>query len=68
MDSKKGGRWSDADLLQLKSMIDAGHTIPEIAEALGRTQEATRSKAGQHDWFAYPSFLFKGVKAPSGSH
>ncbi|GAC1576742.1 MAG: hypothetical protein NVS3B5_08440 [Sphingomicrobium sp.] len=52
--------WTDDQLAELKSMIDAGKTIPEIARTLDRTQEATRGKAARESWYAYPSRLFKG--------
>lgn len=52
--------WKPNELAELKAMIDAGRTIPEIARLVGRSQEATRARAAQNGWYAYPSRLFKG--------
>lgn len=46
-----GTPWSADDLLKLKHMIDAGALIPDIARAMGRTQEAIRGQAVKHRWF-----------------
>ena len=59
MSATRRGPWSASELVELKAMIDAGKTIPDIARVIDRTQEATRSKATQHGWYAYPSRLFK---------
>ncbi len=55
--------WTAAEIARLKAMIDEGKTIPEIARALGRTQEATRGRGYRNGWYAYPSRFFTG-RAP----
>lgn len=58
-----GGRdpvWTADEIAALKRMIDDGKTIPEIARALGRSQEATRVRGHRNGWYAYPSRLFTG--------
>lgn len=37
--------WSQADLARMADMLASGGTIPEIAKAMGRSQEAVRNKA-----------------------
>ena len=52
--------WTVDELARLKAMIEGGKTIPEIAQALGRTQEATRVRGYRNGWYAYPSRRFNG--------
>ena len=37
--------WSQEDLAQLAVMLVGGHSIPEIARVMGRSQEAVRNRA-----------------------
>jgi hypothetical protein len=37
--------WSQGDLARLKVMLAGGSTIPEIAKAMGCSQEAVRNRA-----------------------
>ena len=39
-----GVRWTVEDLARVAADFKAGHTIPDIAKAMGRSQEAVRSK------------------------
>lgn len=43
--SKHTKPWHAEDIDQMAEMIFAGRSIPEMAQALGRTQEAVRAKA-----------------------
>jgi hypothetical protein len=52
----RGHPWSDTELQELKSLIDAGRTVPEIARVLDRTQEGVRRRAAMEGWYASPSF------------
>lgn len=52
--------WEAEELETVKTLIDDGKTIPEIARLVGRSQEATRARAAKNGWYAYPSRLFKG--------
>ena len=38
-------RWTAEDQARVAAELKAGRTIPEIAKAMGRSQEAVRSKA-----------------------
>jgi len=40
-------RWTPAEFEQLVAELKAGRTVPEIAKAMGRSQEAIRTKAWQ---------------------
>jgi hypothetical protein len=40
-------RWTDDQFQKLADMLSDGRPIPEIAKALGRSQEAVRNKAWQ---------------------
>ena len=42
--------WHSDDIEQLAELIFAGRTIPEMANALGRSQEAIRKKANDLDF------------------
>jgi hypothetical protein len=37
--------WSQEDLARMADMLAGGHTIPEIAKVMGRSQEAVRNRA-----------------------
>ena len=37
--------WSAKDLAIMTAQIKAGRTIPEVAKAMGRSQEAVRNRA-----------------------
>lgn len=39
--------WHADDIEEMASLIFAGKSIPEMAQALGRTQEAVRTKANE---------------------
>jgi hypothetical protein len=41
------GPWSQDDLDRLAEMIAAGSDVPEIADSMGRTQEAIRNRASK---------------------
>jgi len=58
MNSPRGNRWGEADLHKLKSLIDEGRTVPEIARMLDRTQEGVRRRAAVEGWYASPSLLY----------
>lgn len=40
-----GKRWDDADDRELTSRVAEGQFVPEIARAMGRSQEAVRTRA-----------------------
>jgi hypothetical protein len=40
-----GQKWDDAADAELKARVAAGEMLPDIARAMGRTQEAVRSRA-----------------------
>ena len=62
--SDKGGQpWSPTELEKLKSLIDSGRTVPEIARVLDRTQEGVRRRATLEGWYASPSLLFCPIPA-----
>ena len=37
-------RWSDEDVEDLRRRVDAGQTVRDIANQIGRSQEATRAR------------------------
>jgi hypothetical protein len=41
--------WLSDDIVQMMELIDEGRTIPEMANVLGRSQEAVRTKANDLD-------------------
>jgi hypothetical protein len=49
IDSERNARltWSDADLRELRALIAECVPVREIAERMGRTEYAVRSKASQ---------------------
>ena len=49
LDQERNSRqsWTDADLQELHTLIAAGVPVREIADRLGRTEYAVRSKASQ---------------------
>jgi hypothetical protein len=59
MNRTRQANWTDDELGILKTMIDAGETIPEIAKTMKRTLEVVRGRAARHGWHAYPSRLFR---------
>jgi hypothetical protein len=48
-DTERNARqaWNDKDLRELQSLIAAGVPVREIAERMGRSEYAVRSKASQ---------------------
>lgn len=42
--------WTEEEVRQLRRMIDEGHRLPAIAEALARTPKAVKVKAGKLGW------------------
>jgi hypothetical protein len=42
--------WNADDIEELAALIFVGKTIPQIADALGRSQEAVRTKAHDLDF------------------
>ncbi len=42
--------WHADDIEQMAELIFAGRSIPEMADALGRSQEAVRTKANDLDF------------------
>ena len=58
MNANRGQPWSEAELEMLKSLIDAGRTVPEIARILDRTQEGVRRRAAVEGWYASPSLFY----------
>jgi len=67
MNSPRGNRWGEADLHKLKSLIDEGRTVPEIARILDRTQEGVRRRAAVEGWYASPSLLYWPLPASGDS-
>ena len=65
MNAKRGHPWSDAELQKLKSLIDVGRTVPEIARILDRTQEGVRRRAALEGWYASPSLPHSAIPAKS---
>lgn len=45
----KGESWTDAQVDRLERLADGNTPTPLIADALGRTEEAIRSKASDED-------------------
>ena len=39
--------WCEGDIAQLASLLRDGRSIPEIAERMGRSQEAVRNRAAK---------------------
>ena len=39
--------WTEEDFARLRELLSAGQAIPEVAKAMGRSQEAVRNKAWQ---------------------
>ena len=39
--------WSEKDIAQVARLLRDGHTIPAIAELMGRSQEAVRNRAAK---------------------
>ena len=58
MNGNRSRPWNDTELEKLKSLIDAGHTVLEIARILDRTPEGVRRRAAIEGWYASPSLLF----------
>jgi hypothetical protein len=38
------GPWTDEDHANLRLRVSSGENVPQIAKAMGRTQEATRNR------------------------
>ena len=55
MRANSGQPWSDIEIEKLRSLINGGKTIPEIARILDRTQEGVRGRAAREGWYAVPS-------------
>ena len=58
--------WSQEDLAQLAVMLVGGHSIPEIARVMGRSQEAVRNRVSvaglmkhRRFWVSRPSVKTK---------
>jgi hypothetical protein len=45
-----GRRWTEAELAELKRLLDEGLTNPEIARRLGRTEGAVKGMASAQGW------------------
>jgi hypothetical protein len=58
VNAKRGQPWSEEELEKLKSLIDVGRTVPEIARLLDRTQEGVRRRAAVEGWYASPSLFY----------
>jgi len=52
MNRNSGQPWTESQLQRLRSLIDAGHTVPQIAKTLERSQEGVRNRAAREGWFA----------------
>ena len=58
MSTNRGHPWSETELQTLKSPIDEGRAVPEIAKLLDRSQEAVRRRAAIEGWYASSSLLY----------
>jgi hypothetical protein len=67
VNAKRRLPWSAAELQKLKSLIDLGRTVPEIARILDRTQEGVRRRAALEGWYASPSLLYCPLPASGDS-
>ena len=61
MNAKRGQFWGEAELLELKALIDGGRTVPEIAKILNRTREGVSRRAALEGWYAFPSRLYRPI-------
>jgi len=52
MKRNSGQPWTETQLEKLRSLIDAGLTVQQIAKTLERSEEGVRCRAAREGWFA----------------
>ena len=52
MKRNSGQPWTETQLEKLRSLIDAGLTVQQIAKTLERSEEGVRGRAAREGWFA----------------